>query len=244
MAHPLFDVYFAPSSDDRSGNAGRGDRRGDRGNPRERRDTHDAASGGTRQDAPDAARVSPEEVQLVQRLRAGDETAFDACVRRYGDPVVRVAQVVTGSRDTAWDVAQEVLLELWRGRERLDPTRNLGGYLYRAARHRALDFVRREHAHTRAAHAAYPDDTDVVERNLGDVAVDAADFRARVHAVLDALPPRCREIFLLHREAGLDYAELEMTLGLSNATIRNQVSRATRHLARALAAGLFDDWMG
>jgi len=224
MAHPLFDVYFFSPSDD-----------------------GDASSyGGSHRSARRSVTAAPalDESALIQRLRAGDVAALDTCMHQYGDRIVRVARVVTGSHDLAWDVAQDVFIELWRSRERLDPDRNLGGYLYRAARHRALDVIRHERSQARVARAVVPSPDDVSMANLGDVAVDSDEFRARVHAVLNALPPRCREIFLLHREAGLDYAEIEAALGVSNATIRNQVSRATRHLARALAAGLFDDWLG
>jgi RNA polymerase sigma-70 factor (ECF subfamily) len=224
MAHPLLDLYFGVAFDD------------DPSPPSDLRRSDLRRS--------DAAPSVVDEASLVHRIRAGDVTALDTCVHLYGDRIVRVAQVTTHSRDAAWDVAQEVFLELWRTRDRLDPTRRLTGYLYRITRNRALDAMRHERSVLRVAHESVLNASAQIAENAGAVTVDAEDFRRCVHEVLRALPPRCREIFLLYREAGMSYAEIEAALGVSNATIRNQVSRATRHLAEALAAGAFDDWVG
>lgn len=233
MASPLFQLYFGspsdPSDDHSAFVVGGG---GEEARP----------TTGTAQASALDVRMAAD-VALSNQLRVGDSAALDRCVHHYGEQIVRVARVITGSRDSAWDVAQEVFIELWRTRERIDPNRSLSGYLYRATRHRAIDFMRRERSLARVAQGSVLPEGVCVATNLGDVSVDDAEFRARVYAVLAELPPRCREIFLLSREAGLGHAEIADLLGVSNATVRNQVSRATRHLGEALAAGLFDDWV-
>jgi RNA polymerase sigma-70 factor (ECF subfamily) len=73
-----------------------------------------------------------------------------------------------------------------------------------------------------------------VAYNTGEYHVELEELNARVEATLGGLPARCREIFLLHRDAQMTYQEIETLLGISNATIRNQMSRAMRAIAKVI----------
>ena len=57
---------------------------------------------------------------------------------------------------------------------------------------------------------------------------------AAVRRAIDALPPRCREIFLLSREDGLSYGGIATTLGISVKTVETQMGRALKSLRAAL----------
>ena len=60
------------------------------------------------------------ERDLQERIRAGDERAFDSVFRTHYAQLVRVAESMLRERALAEEIAQEVMLELWRRRESLE----------------------------------------------------------------------------------------------------------------------------
>jgi hypothetical protein len=63
-----------------------------------------------------------EDRELLARLKAGETTAFDTIFRANYALLVRVAESMLRERATAEEIAQDVMLELWRRREALDET--------------------------------------------------------------------------------------------------------------------------
>ena len=75
--------------------------------------------------------LSPEDAQLVEGLRAGDEAAFAAVMRMYGRGMLRVAQMYVSSRAVAEDVVQEAWVGVLRGIGRFEGRSSLKTWLYR-----------------------------------------------------------------------------------------------------------------
>src|SRR6476619_6544793 len=83
-----------------------------------------------------------EDGDLLRRIQAGDEEAFDSVFRTWYPALVRVAGSLLHETDAAEEVAQEVMLELWRRRHVLKADVSLRAYLLRSARNRALNHLR------------------------------------------------------------------------------------------------------
>lgn len=175
---------------------------------------------------------------LVTRLIAGDESALDQLVDLHWHALVAVAMVTTQSEDLAAEAAQDAFIRLWETRTRLDPNRSVNGVLFATVRYRALDLVKHERVHGRMAQRLAYESTHqaAVAYNAGEQAVDGAEFRTLVLAAIKALPPRCREIFLMNRKGKMSYADIAETLGVSIPTARNQMSLALQRIALAIAA--------
>jgi RNA polymerase sigma-70 factor, ECF subfamily len=172
---------------------------------------------------------------LLGRLIRGDERAFDEIFHAWYAPLVRAAEAMLRQRAVAEDVVQEVMLELWRRRERLDPNGSAQAYLFQAARNRALNHLRHLKMQRRSA-----------PRLAGDGARDATapsrlvaqEIDSALRDALDALTPRCREVFELSRVQGLRYSEIAETLGVSVKAVEAQMGKALRTLRERLAPWL------
>jgi len=84
------------------------------------------------------------ERELQKRIRGGDETAFDAVFRDNYAHLVRMAESIVRERALAEEIAQDVMLELWRRRETIAVEQSFRAYLLRSTRNRALNHVRHQ----------------------------------------------------------------------------------------------------
>lgn len=172
---------------------------------------------------------------LLDRLRSGDQAAFDSIFRAHYAHLVAFGQGLLHDRTAAEDVAQEVMLELWRRREALVIQESLRAYLLRATRNRSLNQIR----HAKVERNAEPH--LVGEESLaatGSSRLVAGELRDALTMAIAELPPGCREVFQLSRGQGLRYSEIASTLGISVKTVESQMGKALRHLRTRLAGWL------
>ena len=165
---------------------------------------------------------------LVARIRAGDEAAFEAMFRAYYDPLCRHVAPYLGSRDAAEDAVQGLFVRIWEDRARWVVS-DLGHYLYTAVRRRAISQVRRIAVQRRAAPLLVLEEIGGAGRALPDAEFDAEELWRRLERALDTLAPRTRAAFVLSRREGLSYQQVAARMAISPKTVGV-------HIARALAA--------
>lgn len=179
---------------------------------------------------------------LLARVRGGDNAAFDALVLALAAPLTAYAKRLTGSFDTAQDVVQDVFAAVWEHRGTLHIRGGGRGYFYTAIRNRVLDLRKHERyeapAWSDAARDAAPRIASASD--AADAALYRQEVAERVAAALSALSPRARETALLRWHDGLSRPEIAAIMGVSVATVNNQLTAAAR-IVRALLADLRAD---
>jgi RNA polymerase sigma-70 factor, ECF subfamily len=179
-----------------------------------------------------------EELRLhlqVLRCQAGDERAFAALFDRFAGRTLRYLRGLVG--DAAEDVQQEVWLGVFRGIGALADPRAFRTWLYRATRHRAVDFLRRarrERELVAEVVAESAEDASVAPDEDPLAALEPLDQSA-LHDALAALAPAQREVLVLRYQDGLSYAEIALVVGCSVGTVRSRLHHAKRRLHDAIA---------
>jgi RNA polymerase sigma-70 factor (ECF subfamily) len=173
-------------------------------------------------DRPDAVSGSIPEQDL--------NATFIAMVYQYSALLNRVARSVTRDANDAEDVVQETFLRALHHCNKLADLRDTRTWLIRIAWNLALDRKRR--AKTRRQ----TDDFEEVSRSLttGGLSADAALIGAQRHAgilgIIDTLPAREREVFLLSAVNELSAVEIARVLQTTDSTIRSRLYRARKAL--------------
>jgi RNA polymerase sigma factor (sigma-70 family) len=162
---------------------------------------------------------------MAQRIVDDDERALEDSYRLYG-PMVRSYLRRFVDADEADDVLQVVFLELWRSRERIDPSRPLEGWLFGIARKRAIDQLRRRRP------GVIPMDAvrDLVGDD-GDRFVDRVAWAAEVRGGLNRLPVEQQEAIELSYFGDLTQQEIAAQLGIPVGTVKARMARGMRRLA-------------
>jgi RNA polymerase sigma-70 factor (ECF subfamily) len=168
---------------------------------------------------------------LVARLAAGDDEALAEVLDRYGGVVLGIARRVSGRRDVAEEVVQDVLTALWREPARFDPARGtLRAYLGVQAHRRAVDAVR-----TDVRRRAREDRYDLFERRTGcsDFAEDASEAEA-IRAAIARLPDAQRAAVELAYWGGRTTREVAVELDIPEGTAKSRLRLAQQKLAEWL----------
>ena len=177
------------------------------------------------------------ERELQKRIRGGDETAFDAVFRDNYAHLVRMAESIVRERALAEEIAQDVMLELWRRRETIAVEQSFRAYLLRSTRNRALNHVRHQRIVMREATIAAAAAESASAVSAEDEMLGTELERA-IRKAIHSLPERTREVFQLSRDRGLKYVEIAAVLEISVKTVEKRMGQALSQLRDDLAQWL------
>ena len=126
------------------------------------------------------------------------------------------------------DVVQDIFTSLWFNHVALELNTSLAAYLYTSVRNRTVNVINKsklqvvymESLQEYISKGAYVTDETVRYNELA----------SEIEAEIARLPPKMREIFELRRTAGLSYKQIALHLGISDETVKTQVSRALKTL--------------
>ena len=158
---------------------------------------------------------------------------WEDVARSHGRFLYTVAYRLTGNREDAEDLVQEVLLRVRRGLETYQPG-SMEGWLSRIATNAFLDDVRRR---KRRPEDLLPDDPDwVLPPTRGaDEALAAESLPDDVQAALARLPEDFRAAVVLCDVAGRSYQEIGESLGIPVGTVRSRIHRGRAMLRKTLS---------
>jgi len=171
------------------------------------------------------------DLTLPKRMVDGEEQALEECYRFYGSMVRSYLRRFVGEEE-ADDLLQVVFLEVWRSRERIDPSRPLEAWLFGIARKRAIDHLRR-----RRHDVVYADSVRELVGEDGAVFVEKLAWSAEIQVALARLSTEQREAISLSYFGGLSQREISAHLGVPLGTVKARMARGMRQLSVAIIGG-------
>ena len=165
------------------------------------------------------------ELALVERLRLGDEAAFDAVYDAFNLRLFTFLLRLTRRHHVAEDLLEETWLRLVKHAHRLRPDTRLGPWLFTVARNLHVSYVRSR---------MIEDSTAAGLMTLWPVSVERSSPCEATAANELELPPASREVLLLVGVAGLDHPDAADVCGITPEALRQRLHRARAMLARAL----------
>jgi len=182
------------------------------------------------------------DADVMLRVKAGDEPAFDYLVQKYRRPMVSFMYRMAHNAAAAEDLAQEVFLRVYRSRGSYEASAKFTTWLYRIATNLAVNHAR-DTRHERPENMASLDEPDEETGTTMDVADTSPNVeeklvkQERLKAIrqkVENLPERQRLAVLMHKYQQMDYKQIGEVLNLSESATKSLLFRAYETLREQL----------
>ncbi|MDX1639250.1 MAG: RNA polymerase sigma-70 factor [Balneolaceae bacterium] len=175
-----------------------------------------------------------QELAWIDKIRQGDNAAFERLFKRYYLQLTRFSWRYVNSRAVAEELVQETFSEIWEERETINIDRSVRSWLYKAVKNRSLNYIKHQKVQQKY-------DSRWMERKEADSTFDFEEkehierIRRQVKIAIEELPERSRMTYKLHRYDGLTYREIADVMDVSVKTVESQMSRTLRKLRDRLS---------
>jgi RNA polymerase sigma-70 factor, ECF subfamily len=172
------------------------------------------------------------DADIMLRVKAGDQPAFDYLVQKYRRPLISFMYRMARNTAAAEDLAQEVFLRVYRSRATYEASAKFTTWLYRIATNLAVN-------HARDTRHERPEETGTTFE-LPDSSITAEQAiirRERMLAIrgkVEALPERQRLAVVMHKYQQMDYKQIAEVLKLSESATKSLLFRAYETLREQL----------
>ena len=182
------------------------------------------------------------DAEMMLRVKAGDDSAFDYLVQKYRRPIISFMYRMAHNSAAAEDLAQEVFLRVYRSRASYEASAKFTTWLYRIATNLGVNYAR-DTRHERPENTVNLDEPDSETGTAPDLAdktpnVEAEILRrerlAAIRKKVEALPERQRMAVLMHKYQQMDYRQIAEVLKLSESATKSLLFRAYESLRTEL----------
>jgi RNA polymerase sigma-70 factor (ECF subfamily) len=184
-----------------------------------------------------AGRALREEAMLVERLKRGDEEAFEALVRSHSARLIAVAKRILGEEDLARDAVQEAFLNVFRAIDGFNGDARLSSWLHRIVANAALAKLRKRRRRAESflteEFGGGPDGDPLDRTAAPEGASEAADDtlvrhqeRALVRDCIARMKESHRTVLMLRYIEEFDTEQTARILGVAPNTVKTRLLRA------------------
>ena len=171
--------------------------------------------------------AEPDDRELVQTIRQGDDRAFELLVRRKTSKVYGLCCRIIGNAEDAKDISQLVFIKLWENLEKYDQRYAFDTWLYRMVTNVAIDFMRNKQSRDNAVNS-----TLRLVKTAADAEQSVVVQRKEVENVFEevssVLSPKQKTVFVMNQIDDLPSSEIATILGCRESTVRNHLFNARK----------------
>ncbi|PWK78028.1 RNA polymerase sigma-70 factor (ECF subfamily) [Mucilaginibacter oryzae] len=174
--------------------------------------------------------TKPSDEDLFAAVKRNDKKAFTLLYDRYWEVVYKKAFSYLRDTETCMGIVNDIFVNIWEKRGLLNII-TFKNYLTSAARYRVYNAIKANNSSPVKFVKDYEDLDDLsIVYNNAESSIEADELRNNLDQLLDELPARCKEIFLLSRVSHLSNAEIAERLSISKRSVENQISLAVKFL--------------
>ncbi|MDN5287129.1 MAG: polymerase sigma-70 factor [Mucilaginibacter sp.] len=177
---------------------------------------------------------TPTDSELWEAIQLNDNKAFNLLFERYWTAIYRTAYDYLPDDVVCLEIVNDIFLRIWQKRHELQIAL-FKSYLTSAARYHVYKELKARNKELISYMEDYTYITEkVLDMNDGEKRIQSSEFQSKINDLLEQLPQRCREIFMLSREQHLSNNEISERLGISKRSVENQLTSALKHLRNSI----------
>jgi RNA polymerase sigma-70 factor (ECF subfamily) len=195
-------------------------------------------------EAPTNEDVAASERLLIERLRGGDESAYEHLVREHGGRMLAVARRMLRNEEEAQDAVQDAFLSAFKAIDRFEGAARLGTWLHRIVVNAALmrirsarrrrDEVAIEDLLPRFGKDGHPLDPPTRWRDAAEAVLERKELQKLVLVSIDRLPENYRSVLMLRDIEEMSTEEAASLLKIGAGVVKTRLHRARQALRSLL----------
>lgn len=154
-------------------------------------------------------------------LKEGDHKAFEEVFLTYFEKVKHFIALLICSMDTAEELTQDIFVNLWQNREKVDPDKSFNAYIYTIARNTVYNYVKSKSVREKYANSFWETEYTADAEEIFIV----EETKLMIEIAVSRMPKQRRKIYELHKNDGLSREEVAKELNIT----RNAVDKQLRH---------------
>jgi len=174
---------------------------------------------------------------LIAKWQEGDTGAFEALVRQYEKLVLRTAYLITGDKESAADITQEVFVSVWKRRHTYNPQKGtITTWLYRITVNQCSKKHHRKQVELLSLEAtaekgllAHADNEETAE----EIMISKEEYN-RLMKALSSLDVKHRSVLVLRYFNDLSYQEIAQAVNIPLGTVKSRLNQALKYLRAQL----------
>jgi len=170
--------------------------------------------------------------ELMQEIKADNMFAFDVLYKKYCKRLYKFGNNILKSNVDTENLIQDVFLNLWENRNKVEKDSSIKSYIFTITYNSAISIIRKKARESE--YVEYLKSLQEVNAEPVNVELEYKELTNTLDEIVQALPMRQKEVYLLHKVKGLKYNEIAELLNISANTIENHMSRALKTIRRKL----------
>ncbi|PSL48310.1 RNA polymerase sigma-70 factor (ECF subfamily) [Chitinophaga niastensis] len=177
--------------------------------------------------------ASATDSDLFQLLKEEDVAAFEAIYDRYFIRLLNIAYKRMENKEDALEVVQDVFIRLYAKRAQIENTDYLFAYLQTLLKHGMIDRFR-QHLVQQKQYAAIKEQVQTHTVHAADQQIDSKKLEEKIHYIINSLPEKCKEAFILSRMQYLSHQAIATKMSISVSTVEKHIVKALQQLRKQL----------
>lgn len=165
-----------------------------------------------------------------------DERYFKRFVKFYSTDLLYYVRYLMHSKEEAEEIVSDVFVEAWQNRHKLNEIQNIKAWLLTVAHNKTISHFRKKNTslHTSVSWDEISEHTLPCNLQTPDEKLISREEMSRLNTIINSLPPRCKQVFVLAKIEKLPYKDIAEVLSISVKTINIHVAKALELIAKGL----------
>ncbi|SKB38244.1 RNA polymerase sigma-70 factor, ECF subfamily [Sphingobacterium nematocida] len=174
------------------------------------------------------------EKMLIKKMQNGDPLAFEKLYFKYSSYITSHLLFLLKSSEWAQEVLQDTFMTVWEQRCNIDIEKSFKSYLLKIATNKTYKLFRK----AAYDHAYRTQMLDLLEKGHSPIEsyIYTKENELLVQNLLNKMPDRQREVFILFKLEGYSYKEISKRIGISQSTVNTHINRSNQFIKSQLLA--------
>ncbi|MFD1165729.1 RNA polymerase sigma factor [Sphingobacterium daejeonense] len=172
------------------------------------------------------------DIELQELMAKDNPIVLKIFMHRYEEQVYQFVLKFLKSPQLAEEVTQDIFLKLWETRNSPEKIQSIAKWLYTVARNRSLNLIKQNQCRLLRENYFAMQISNELD---GEDEIILRDYQNAINSLLESLPSKRKEIYMLKSISGLTNEEIALQLNISPHTVKNQLTKSYSSIKKLIS---------